>query len=87
MRNHVNLVGGLLAMPRTADVIRQTVDLVSAVRELDEGQPLDEITRSALRNTSRNLLTATDHLKSVNNRIANRVAGEIEQLYVDALSN
>lgn len=73
-------------MPRTADAISQTADLVSAVREIDDGKPLDETTKSALRNTSRNLLTAMDHLKSVNNRIANRVAGEIEQLYVDALS-
>jgi len=87
MRNHVNLVGGVLAMPRTAAVLRQAVELISAVRELDDGKSLDETTRSALRNTSRNLLMATDHLKGVNNRIANRVAGEIEQLYVDALSN
>lgn len=87
LRDHTNLVGGILAMPRTADVIRQTVNLVSAVHELDNGGSLDETTKSALRNTSRNLLTATDHLKCVNNRIANRVAGEIEQLFVDSLSN
>jgi hypothetical protein len=87
MDHHADLVDGLLAMPRTANVLRQTVDLVSAVHELDDGKSLDDTMRSALRNTSRNLLTVTDHLKGVNNRIANRVAGEIEQLYVDALSN
>jgi hypothetical protein len=86
MKNHANLVGGILAMPRTAGVIRQAVDLVSAVHELDDGESLDKTTRSAIRNTSHNLLMATDHLKGVNNRIANRVAGEIEQLYVESLS-
>jgi hypothetical protein len=84
---HADLVDRLLKMPRTAKVLRQTADLVSAVCELDNGKSLDEKTRSALRNTSRNLLTATDHLKGVNNRVANRVAGKIEQLYVDSLSN
>jgi hypothetical protein len=83
LRYHADLVDRLLAMPRTAHVLRQAVDVVSAVRELDDGQSLDEITRSALRNTSRQLLAATDRLKNVNNK----VAGEIEQLYVDALSD
>ena len=87
LRQRANLVGGLLAMPRTANVIHETADLISAIHELDDGRSLDDTTRSALRNVSRNLLMATDHLKGVNNRIANRVAGEIEQLYVDALSN
>lgn len=87
LRRRANLIGNRLAMPNTAAHIYQAADLVSAIYEFDNGGPLDEVTKSALRNTSRDLLLATDHLKSVDHRIANRVAGEIEQLYVDSLSN
>ena len=87
LRHRADFVNEFLAMPRTAAVIRQAADVAEALQDVDTGGELDETTKKAARYATQDLLIALTHLRGSNNRVANMVAPQIEQAFLDSLSH
>ena len=74
-------------MPRTADLVRQAARVAEAVQDtVETEQDLDSVVGTAVRNSSRDLLVATDHLRQTNHMVANLVASQIEHDFMNSLS-
>lgn len=87
LRHHSDLVSGLLGMPNTASFIRQAADVVDASEDyIKNHETLDDVATLAIKNATTHLLNATDHLRKSGNKIAKKIASEIEEDYSEALS-
>lgn len=83
LRQKANLIGGLLAMPNTADYVRQAADTLEAAYYVPSR--FNRTANSALRVATKELLAATSHLRRSSNRIASRLGLDIENIYLQGI--
>lgn len=87
LEHHADLIRDILGMTRTADLVRQAARVAQAVQEtVQADQDIDPVVISAVKQASQDILKVTDYLRQTNNRVAQRVASQIEQDFVDSLS-
>jgi hypothetical protein len=87
LEQYADLIRDTLGMSRTADLVRQAAQVITAVQEeVQTDGDLDEVVTTAIKQASQDILKASDRLRQTTHVTAHRIAYQIEQDFVDSLS-